>query len=75
MTAVEHTALDLALRAAVDRDAVPTLPMVVDALFQPRIAESGASVRELVVDGRSLGHALRRLVSGDLAGLFDGPRP
>jgi type IV secretory pathway VirB4 component len=47
--------------------------MVVDALFQPRIAESGASVRELVVDGRHLGHALRRLVSGDLAGLFDGP--
>ncbi|NMM34361.1 MAG: ATP-binding protein [Phycicoccus sp.] len=73
MTAVEHTALDLALRAAVDRDAVPTLPMVVDALFQPRIAESGASVRELTVDGRHLGHALRRLVSGDLAGLFDGP--
>jgi len=73
MTAVEHTALDLALRDAVGRDTVPTLPMVVDALFQPRIAESGASIRELVVDGRHLGHALRRLVSGDLAGLFDGP--
>jgi len=47
--------------------------MVVDALFQPRIAESGATLDGLVVDGRHLGHALRRLVSGDLAGLFDGP--
>jgi hypothetical protein len=73
MTAVEHTALDMALKDAVGRDAVPTLPMVVDALFQPRIAESGATLDELVVDGRHLGHALRRLVSGDLAGLFDGP--
>jgi len=73
MTAVEHTALDLALRDAVDREAVPTLPMVVDALFKPRIAESGATLDELIVDGRHLGHALRRLVSGDLAGLFDGP--
>ena len=73
MTAVEHTALDLALRDAAEHNAVPTLPMVVDALFQPRTAESGASVRELIVDGRHLGHALRRLFSGDLAGLFDGP--
>src|SRR6185503_9034167 len=38
-----------------------------------RIAESGATLDERVVDGRHLGHALRRLVSGDLAGLFDGP--
>lgn len=33
----------------------------------------GGSITELVADGRVLGHALRRLVSGDLAGLFDGP--
>ena len=35
MTAVEHTALDLALRAAVAGSGVPTLPKVVDALFEP----------------------------------------
>ena len=33
---------------------------------EPRVAE-------LTRDGRDLGHALRRLVAGDLAGLFDGP--
>ena len=72
MTAVEHTALDLALRAAVAGSDVPTLPKVVDALFEPRAGATGASVDQLLTDGRDIGHALRRLVSGDLAGLFDG---
>ena len=71
--AVEHTALDLALADAVRRAAVPTLPMVVDALFHPSSVEPGATINELLADGRVVGHALRRLVSGDLAGLFDGP--
>jgi type IV secretory pathway VirB4 component len=39
----------------------------------PGSVESGASITELIADGRVVGHALRRLVSGDLAGLFDGP--
>jgi hypothetical protein len=75
LQAVEHTTLDLALKAAVDRADVPTLPMVVEALFRPDLADAGtgASVAELTADGRHVGHALRRLVSGDLAGLFDGP--
>jgi hypothetical protein len=72
MTAVEHTALDLALRSAVTAPGVPTLPQVVDALFEPLHGARGASVDQLLVDGRDIGHALRRLVSGDLAGLFDG---
>jgi hypothetical protein len=78
MSAVEHTALDQALRAVVaaartDAGAgTPTLPKVVDALFNPSLPEAGATIRELVTDGRDVGHALRRLVSGDLAGLFDG---
>ena len=72
MTAVEHTALDVALQSTVAAAAVPTLPMVVDALFQPRNGAEGSSVAQLVDDGRDIGHALRRLVSGDLAGLFDG---
>jgi hypothetical protein len=72
MTTVEHTALDVALQSTVAASAVPTLPMVVDALFQPRNGAEGSSVAQLVDDGRDIGHALRRLVSGDLAGLFDG---
>src|SRR5450756_1701358 len=72
MTAMEHTALDQGLRTVVARPGTPTLPMVVDALFNPTLAADGATIPQLVVDGREVGHALRRLVSGDLAGLFDG---
>jgi type IV secretory pathway VirB4 component len=72
MTAMEHTALDQGLRAVVARPGTPTLPRVVDALFNPTLAADGATIPQLVVDGREVGHALRRLVSGDLAGLFDG---
>jgi hypothetical protein len=72
MTAMEHTALDQALRQVVARPGTPTLPMVVDALFNPTLPADGATIGQLVVDGREVGHALRRLVSGDLAGLFDG---
>ena len=72
MTSVEHTALDQALRAVVAGAGTPTLPKVVDALFNPSLPADGATIPELTVDGREVGHALRRLVSGDLAGLFDG---
>jgi len=72
MTPVEHTALDQGLRAAVAGTRTPTLPGVVDALFKPTLAADGATIRQLILDGRDIGHALRRLVSGDLAGLFDG---
>jgi len=33
----------------------------------------GSSVNQLRADGRQVGHALARLVRGDLGGLFDGP--
>ncbi|HLY83561.1 MAG TPA: hypothetical protein VKQ71_11280 [Acidimicrobiales bacterium] len=69
----EHTAVDAALAAAVRRSDTPILPMVVDALFDPDEAGCGSSVRQLVADGRHAGHALSRLVHGDLNGLFDGP--
>ena len=72
MSAVEHTALDQALRAVVASTGTPTLPKVVDALFNPSLPADGSTIHELIVDGRDVGHALRRLVSGDLAGLFDG---
>ncbi len=73
LVAVEHTALDAALHQAVTGTATPTLPAVVDALLAPAASLAGATTTELARDGRDLGHALRRLVAGDLAGLFDGP--
>jgi hypothetical protein len=68
----EHTALDAALATVVGSSA-PILPMVVDALFAPAGDWLGSSAAQLVADGREVGHALARLVHGDLAGLFDGP--
>src|SRR6478735_9047846 len=70
---VEHTALDAALADSTGRHPSPTLPLVVDAILEPSTNLPGATTAELAADGRDLGHALRRLVSGDLAGLFDGP--
>ena len=71
--ALEHTALDAALRVAVESSSVPTLPMVVDALLAPTTGQPGSTRAQLEDEGREVGHALRRLVSGDLGGLFDGP--
>ena len=72
----ERTATDLALSAASLARGVPTLPQVVDALLDPS-AESAASVRTgrpaLLEDGRDVALELRRLVHGDLRGMFDGP--
>jgi hypothetical protein len=73
LCATEHTALDAALDTVVTDSATPILPMVVDALFAPANARLGSSVAQLTSDGRDVGHALARLVHGDLAGLFDGP--
>jgi hypothetical protein len=70
---VEHTALDVALHESVAGTETPILPGVVDALLSPTASLPGATTEELTRDGRYLAHALRRLVKGDLAGLFDGP--
>ena len=43
--------------------------MIVDHLLSPSHDPDG----RLAEDGRMVGHALRRLVAGDLSGLFDGP--
>jgi hypothetical protein len=69
LSPLEHTAIDVALTAAVASTTVPILPTVVDRILNP---DKGEDAR-LAEDGRILGHGLRRLVSGDLAGLFDGP--
>jgi hypothetical protein len=69
----ERSALDAALTDADSRTHTPVLPMVVDALLEPGGASRGSTVEQLQADGRDAGHALTRLVRGDLAGLFDGP--
>lgn len=69
MSPLEHTAIDTALTTTVRQNDVPILPMIVDHLLNPEDDPDG-SLRE---DGRIIGHALRRLVAGDLSGLFDGP--
>jgi len=69
LSPVEHTAIDIALRAAVAESSVPILPHVV-----ARILDPGPDADDrLAEDGRMVGHGLQRLVHGDLAGLFDGP--
>ncbi|MDR2566717.1 MAG: ATP-binding protein [Bifidobacteriaceae bacterium] len=71
LTPLEHTCVDLALARAVQSAQVPVLPMVVDRMLAPDKADDPDG--RLTEDGRQAGHALRRLVAGDLAGLFDGP--
>jgi type IV secretory pathway VirB4 component len=71
----EHLALEVGLDHAVGASAVPTLASVVDAVLQP-VPETARALRmaldALVEDGRDVGLELRRLVHGDLAGMFDG---
>ncbi|SFC97038.1 hypothetical protein SAMN04487968_11726 [Nocardioides terrae] len=75
LTPVERTALVLAVEA-VSANRAPILPEIVHALMSPH-PDAGASVnmtaRELIDESRNLSLELRRLVVGDLAGLFDGP--
>ncbi len=77
----ERAAVDAAVGAAEDRardgamDA-PTLPQVVEALLDPG-AEAASALRttrtDLMEEGRDVALELRRLVHGDLRGMFDGP--
>jgi len=77
----ERAAVDAAVGAAEDRardgamDA-PTLPQVVEALLDPG-ADAASALRttrtDLMEEGRDVALELRRLVHGDLRGMFDGP--
>ncbi|TCC34947.1 ATP-binding protein [Kribbella sindirgiensis] len=76
LAAVEHTALDLALDTVSSQVTTPTIPDVVVALFTPDSAfaqRAGLRTTNLTDDGREVAHAIRRLVHGDLSGMFDGP--
>ncbi len=71
----ERAAADVALAAAELRACTPTLPMVAEALLWPEPEAArrlGTDVEGLRHDGRQLALELRRLVNGDLAGMFDG---
>lgn len=73
----EHSALTAGLTHAVassaGRGVTPTLPLVVNAMLDPPAGKVGSTVDQLRLEGRDPALALLRLISGDLAGLFDGP--
>jgi type IV secretory pathway VirB4 component len=75
LSPAERTAVDLAVRAAAGRRPQPTLADLVTALLDPD-PNHAAAVRTdragLAHDGRLVALELRRLVEGDLAGMFDG---
>jgi hypothetical protein len=71
----ERAALEVALAQATRRQTVPTVPVVVDALLSPDPEAARAlrtEPREMLEDGRDVALELRRLVHGDLRGMFDG---
>ncbi len=72
----ERAALGAALADTVTARDSPTLPEVVEALLSPS-ADAARSLRterrDLLEDGRDVALELRRLVHGDLCGMFDGP--
>jgi hypothetical protein len=76
LTPRERAALGAALDEVGHGHAVPTVPMVVEALLAPRDEAASAlrtSQRDLLEDGRDVALELRRLVHGDLCGMFDAP--
>ena len=72
----ERTAVEMAVRLACRREAAPTLPRLVEALLAPdptAAASIGTDPAGLASAGREAALELRRMVQGDLAGMFDGP--
>jgi type IV secretory pathway VirB4 component len=71
---VEHALVDLSLGEASQR--APLLSEVVSALMSPSAAAARAlrdSEEGLAHDGREIALSLRRLLAGELSGLFDAP--
>jgi hypothetical protein len=72
----ERAALGMALASVSARVRVPTVPVVVEALLAPSEAAAAAlrtTRQDLLEDGRDIALELRRLVHGELRGMFDGP--
>jgi hypothetical protein len=71
---VEHTALHTAVETVDATSTVPLLGRVLTTLADPDPATvAGGDAAELRAGGAELVHGLRRLVGGDLGGLFDAP--
>ncbi|MEA2433943.1 MAG: hypothetical protein QOG54_1400 [Actinomycetota bacterium] len=71
----ERTALERALADAIGSKGEATIPRVVDCLLSPTEEAAGvvATDRATLIEwGREAAFELRRLVSGDLGGMFDG---
>ena len=71
----ERVALDAALPSA-SQSGPAQIAAVVAALTDPDPAQAfadGVALADRVADGTEIAHALRRLLRGDLAGMFDGP--
>jgi type IV secretory pathway VirB4 component len=76
MTPEELIAIEGAVAGATSLSGNATLGDVVEALLEPGIAaaeRAHMSVAALASTSRTVGFALRRLVDGDLRGMFDGP--
>ncbi|HEY1734402.1 MAG TPA: ATP-binding protein, partial [Acidimicrobiales bacterium] len=76
LSPAERTSIELATRLACSRSVTPTLPDLVGCLLDPDpglAATVRTDVAGLAADGRTVALELRRLVEGDLAGMFDGP--
>jgi hypothetical protein len=74
--AVDAAVNEASVRAGAAHLEAPTLPLVVEALLDPGM-EAALAIRTsrstLMEDGRDVALELRRLVHGDLCGMFDGP--
>lgn len=77
LTPAEHSALDAAITyLEQDPTRQPTVPALVSALAEPdptAAQHEATTANERARDGADLAHGLRRLVRGDLAGMFDAP--
>lgn len=74
LTPPQRTAVGLAVGTAGERRRQPTLPDVVTAMLDPdpvAAASVHTDAAGLAADGRDVALELRRLVRGDLAGMFD----
>jgi hypothetical protein len=75
LSPIERLAVELALDACSRFGPSPTLGQVVAEVLSPghdAASAAGATPGALAADGRDVGLELRRLVLGDLAGMFDG---
>lgn len=72
---IEYTALEYALASSSGRHTTVLLPHIIDELLYPlsdAYTQIGIKQEELVIGARDIALELRRLVYGELAGMFDG---